>query len=771
MAETPESKTFALNKVDVGIDSSAPSDKVVWSKGRNVRFTPGYVSKTPGKTLLKTLGVLLTVTDSAGKNATGYIKAAGTGETYGNELVPNSDFANLTGVTGYNATLASIVGGQSGNCLQVTMTSMGASHFYESISGLTLNALYEFNAYIKSGSAGDVTYQTGLWDTFGGTSYLFITGTSSGSWANISSKYCPTVTSLQIYGRKYDSTAGSMLFDSYSLKQVLSPSATGVTIVSTPGGTVYNWASIDAGFNPNDGNGYTYTLGNRSGAVSLANLKISLPNGVAFIDFNAAGILTPCANMNVRAAYNFTAVDGSMYSILCTDGSVFAAQGDMSAFTDITPASSLTGGAQDFWEFTIVGGLPILTNGKDGIWKWPQPGSPLVPLLNAPLAKNIGNCMNRLVCSNLVENGLYYPGRIRWSPIGNPEMWTIDSSKQSGRYDLVNYQSGIDAQHNIVCQVGEGSNMYFFTERNLWACDFSQAIKRFVVTDPSFEIVSHRGAVTYRGGKSGERIYAAEKSDSDIYRFANGQKESIGISIRKDLFSNLNPLGLANFFSFASYAADEVWFCASMLSNTGAPDTAYVYNWALDNWTVLDCDFLCHSVFYPPPYVAWTNAGGQTVGWTNAVGSTGQWEQGLNDAIAQDIVGDAAGHILNMDVGFNALDATLAAQPIYGYIESGDMVLGDRSVTKMIEELFPDLLAQTQTNSLMIQVGVRDNLSRPLTWSPAVAFRIGTDDYSDLRSYGSEGAFIRIRFYTNTLNSPWTMGSYSFNYSPGRKIR
>ena len=47
---------------------------------------------------------------------------------------------------------------------------------------------------------------------------------------------------------------------SISLKQVLTPSATGVTITSTAGGTTYNWASIESGFDYNDAKGYTYKL-------------------------------------------------------------------------------------------------------------------------------------------------------------------------------------------------------------------------------------------------------------------------------------------------------------------------------------------------------------------------------------------------------------------------------------------------------------------------------------------------------------------------------
>jgi len=56
------------------------------------------------------------------------------------------------------------------------------------------------------------------------------------------------------------SGGGDVVFDNFSIKQILTPSATGVTIVSTRGGTTQSWASQDAGFNYNDVHGYTYTV-------------------------------------------------------------------------------------------------------------------------------------------------------------------------------------------------------------------------------------------------------------------------------------------------------------------------------------------------------------------------------------------------------------------------------------------------------------------------------------------------------------------------------
>jgi hypothetical protein len=45
-----------------------------------------------------------------------------------------------------------------------------------------------------------------------------------------------------------------------TVKQVLEPDVDGVTITSTPDGEVYNWASVDEGFDFYDPAGYTYTI-------------------------------------------------------------------------------------------------------------------------------------------------------------------------------------------------------------------------------------------------------------------------------------------------------------------------------------------------------------------------------------------------------------------------------------------------------------------------------------------------------------------------------
>jgi len=242
-----------------------------------------FVDFSAAGTLTAYLGQKLTITSSANKKIVGYIKAAGTGETLGDELVKNGGFDSDT--TGWNigssALLASVSGGESGNCLRVTEN--GATNPYASQAIPVNNGkLYKILASVKQGTSS--TYR--IYPAGGAMPTWTADRTSTSSWQimnTVTYGVTPYTTAT-----KDDSvwialiataTAGSgltHLFDNVTFKQVLTPSATGVTITSTPNGTTYNWTSIESGFNYNDINGYTYTIesvGGGAGGFTLLNVQ------------------------------------------------------------------------------------------------------------------------------------------------------------------------------------------------------------------------------------------------------------------------------------------------------------------------------------------------------------------------------------------------------------------------------------------------------------------------------------------------------------------
>ena len=214
------------------------------------------------------IGGLLTITDSGGHTVTGYISAAGTGETYGSQLLSNPSLGSVSNLSANNATLSIFTGGgQSADpYLNITLTGAygGGLQSFSVSDGMLLKS----SAYLKKG-----TETSGMWLCLDNSSWSSVACTPEvlpGSWTQFTVYGTVNSGSTKFEQFYNGATSGqTSLFDTASAAQVLTPSTTGVTIVSTPGGSTRRWTLEQAGFNRNDPKGYTYTI---TGSGSLPNI-------------------------------------------------------------------------------------------------------------------------------------------------------------------------------------------------------------------------------------------------------------------------------------------------------------------------------------------------------------------------------------------------------------------------------------------------------------------------------------------------------------------
>jgi hypothetical protein len=232
-----------------------------------------FVDFSAAGTLTAYLGQKLTITDSENKKAVGFIKAAGTGETYGSELVTNGDMEDGDPPTGwtYDAnTAASSVAGDTGQALKTVAVNPAGTHLmaYQVLAGSA-------GQLIKASMDGKaVSSSSYFFLTIGATTALYQSEGYTSSWATRTG-YVVHTGSADLRLRTYTDRTGEGHFDNATAKQVLTPSATGVTITSTPNGTTYNWTSIESGFNYNDAV-YTYTIESvfgGAGGFTLLNVQ------------------------------------------------------------------------------------------------------------------------------------------------------------------------------------------------------------------------------------------------------------------------------------------------------------------------------------------------------------------------------------------------------------------------------------------------------------------------------------------------------------------
>lgn len=140
--------------------------------------------------------------------------------TVGN-LVTNGDFASDTSSwAGYNCSIASIAGGKSGNCVQLTRTDETQQACYQEVSIIT-GKKYLLSGWVKSGTSGNENCSLNIADS-SWTWSEGIGGISSADWTFLSLEFnvgildgAATVTLWKV-----SSTAGTMLFDEISLTNI-----------------------------------------------------------------------------------------------------------------------------------------------------------------------------------------------------------------------------------------------------------------------------------------------------------------------------------------------------------------------------------------------------------------------------------------------------------------------------------------------------------------------------------------------------------------------
>jgi len=239
-----------------------------------------FVDFGAANVLTTKIGHLLKITDSANKSIMGYIKAAGTGETLGDEKNGDVTFDNA----GYWTTLDpgwAVTGGQA------VGTSLGSGYYIRKTGILTATSLLYYSFDIASISSGGIKFYSGNISV--GTTYE-TTGTKTGYQNSVSNTF--GLSSKQ-------GTTTTATCDNLSLKQVLTPSSTGVTIVSSKGGTTYNWFNKNSAFNWNDAYGYTYQIIKENRAVTVATSSVSAGN--ALIDATTANAFAAPVGVDLTA--------------------------------------------------------------------------------------------------------------------------------------------------------------------------------------------------------------------------------------------------------------------------------------------------------------------------------------------------------------------------------------------------------------------------------------------------------------------------------------
>jgi hypothetical protein len=129
-------------------------------------------------------------------------------------LLANGSFSSdTTSWTGIDGTLASVSGGQSGNCLEITRTGGTIQTAYQTFTTQP-GKRYQVTYYVKSGTSGAEAARSTMYDgAMSANPLMFYQLTSTAAWVQRTYYFTAIGRTSTIYLSKNTSTAGTMLFD------------------------------------------------------------------------------------------------------------------------------------------------------------------------------------------------------------------------------------------------------------------------------------------------------------------------------------------------------------------------------------------------------------------------------------------------------------------------------------------------------------------------------------------------------------------------------
>lgn len=457
-------------------------------------------------------------------------------------------------------------------------------------------------------------------------------------------------------------------------------------------------------------------------------------------------LATVPSNAPIRAMFTFLGHDRVLRTMVCCDTKVYSYTLDFTAYQDITPTSLVSSGSTDAWQFAMIGGMPVVTDGVNGIWQWSDYSSVLASLEGSPYgAKCLTSVMGRLMLGDVQPGGSTVVSRIVWSKPFDPTKTALGRYGSGGQLDISSPDTGVDAREWIKAICVRGIEVFVFCDRKIWMLDSVPHPYYFKprVFSEDTGILSRRGYCKANGS-----IYLI--GSDDVYRI-DDTVVPIGFPIRNSLFPNINKAAADKSFVFYQPDTKDVFFCVPIESSS-SPNTAFVYNIEAQNWTICDAAYTCHTHSWAN---STTDMGDMAGSWDSLADK--QWDDMSElGVIPYNVVGDDSGRIYKMDIGDHDNN-----QAIVSRIETGDMVMEGERFFKLITRIYPSLKLQDQASALLISVGSRKSLHHSIKWSSPVEYIHGVDEFVPIRALGK---YIRIAFHSQQTDSRWILDGYDFKH-------
>lgn len=428
--------------------------------------------------------------------------------------------------------------------------------------------------------------------------------------------------------------------------------------------------------------------------------------------------------------------------------------------TKITRASGVyTGAVSDKWNGTVLGGIPVVTNGVDDPQSWsPMSASQLlVDLPNWPAnttCRLIRAFKNFLVALNITESSTIKPHMVKWShpadPGSIPSSWDdTDKTKDTGEVELSDSQAGLIQDAALLRDV-----LVIYKDNSTWGMQHigGQFIFRF------FPMFTETGVLTGRCAKALPNAEQHLVMTGDDLIVHNGQSAESVIDKKWKRFinTNLDPDNFAASYIVHNPVEGEMWFCFPEVGNT-FPSLAITIGIKSGTVGVRE---LAEAAFIGTGVIDESVSGED---WNS---DSGQWNDDTSQWGTRDFFPHTQG-LLQCDPTNTKLfkmDATnqLNSVNMTSFVEREGIALvgtdrqGNPKVDIGARKFCRRVWIKASGGPFEVRVGSQQDIGGAITYESAKTFTPGTDEYIDA---AVNGPLLAIRFQSST-DVAWELHGY-----------
>jgi hypothetical protein len=444
--------------------------------------------------------------------------------------------------------------------------------------------------------------------------------------------------------------------------------------------------------------------------------------------------------------------------IVCGDTKIYSYYSG--TWNDITNADYDYSTSTNNWQHTVLNAFPVFNNGTNRPQAWSnlQPTEKLKDLEGWDLSSTCSIMRSfkaYLLAGNIIENGISYPSRVKWSgsalPNELPTTWDVeDVTNDAGYIDLA------DSVGSIIDMRVLGDNLLIYKQRSVYLMMYIGGNNIFSVK----QVFNSIGALAKDCIAEINGQHLVLTTDDVILTDGNSFKSIIDGKLRKHLFSSINNQALNAAYVTQYYKFSEVWVCVPVGSSKTA-NRAYVYNYATGIWSTRNLNNLPQITQIPLDIstAASFNSSNTPFNSSDYIYNLSQYQ--LNQYF---LVGcDTANSRLVLletnattDVGVN----------IIATVERTNLQTGDDESIKIVKRIFPKMTKVAgSSNVVNFYIGTQMKRNEPIVWTNAMPFNIVTDEKIDLFATGK---FLSLRI-ESTGDINWTLENLDFELSSGGK--